>query len=174
MVDLISEDSESQAVLWNVQCCCLEPAAVWLQLLIISFMLIPSIPVDKTNKGRWSELYSPHISRSLAVLSLRRALRSSFPSYKSPRLHLCPPKNINIKSPVTSPFGLFPDQYLSEALQHQISRYTSGFTFPLWFWLPGNSLFWAWVLHLTDWFQIGKGVRQGCILSPCLFNLNAE
>ena len=25
-----------------------------------------------------------------------------------------------------------------------------------------------------DWFQIGKGVRQGCILSPCLFNLNAE
>ena len=26
----------------------------------------------------------------------------------------------------------------------------------------------------TDWFQIRKGVRQGCILSPCLFNLNAE
>ena len=26
----------------------------------------------------------------------------------------------------------------------------------------------------TDWFQIGKGVRQGCILSPCLFNLHAE
>ena len=28
--------------------------------------------------------------------------------------------------------------------------------------------------HETDWFQIGKGVRQGCILSPCLFNLHAE
>ena len=26
----------------------------------------------------------------------------------------------------------------------------------------------------TDWFQIGKGIRQGCILSPCLFNLYAE
>ena len=28
--------------------------------------------------------------------------------------------------------------------------------------------------HETDWFQIGKGVCQGCILSPCLFNLYAE
>ena len=26
----------------------------------------------------------------------------------------------------------------------------------------------------TDWFHIGKGVRQGCILSPCLFNFYAE
>ena len=26
----------------------------------------------------------------------------------------------------------------------------------------------------TDWFQIGKEVRQGCILSPCLFNSDAE
>ena len=26
----------------------------------------------------------------------------------------------------------------------------------------------------TDWFQIGKGVRQGCILLPCLFNLYVE
>ena len=26
----------------------------------------------------------------------------------------------------------------------------------------------------TDWFQIGKGTHQGCILSPCLFNLYAE
>ena len=29
-------------------------------------------------------------------------------------------------------------------------------------------------LKSTDWFQIGKGVRQGCVLSPCLFNLHAE
>ena len=26
----------------------------------------------------------------------------------------------------------------------------------------------------TDWFQIGKGARQGCVLSPCLFNFYAE
>ena len=26
----------------------------------------------------------------------------------------------------------------------------------------------------TDWFQVGKGVRESCILSPCLFNLYAE
>ena len=26
----------------------------------------------------------------------------------------------------------------------------------------------------TDWFQIGKGVHQSCMLSPCLFNLHAE
>ena len=30
------------------------------------------------------------------------------------------------------------------------------------------------VLGTTDWFQIGKGVHQGCILSPCLFNFYAE
>ena len=29
-------------------------------------------------------------------------------------------------------------------------------------------------LGTTDWFQIGKGVHQGCILSPCLFNMYAE
>ena len=30
------------------------------------------------------------------------------------------------------------------------------------------------LIKLTDWFQIRKGVRQGYILSPCLFNLYAE
>ena len=34
-----------------------------------------------------------------------------------------------------------------------------------------NSQNWTWK---TDWFQIGKEVRQGCRLSPCLFNLYAE
>ena len=32
----------------------------------------------------------------------------------------------------------------------------------------------ATVRTVPDWFQIGKGVHQGCILSPCLFNLYAE
>ena len=33
----------------------------------------------------------------------------------------------------------------------------------------------VWTGHgTTDWFQIGKGVHQGCILSPCLFNFYAE
>ena len=29
-------------------------------------------------------------------------------------------------------------------------------------------------MKTTDWFKIGKGVHQGCLLSPCLFNLHAE
>ena len=29
-------------------------------------------------------------------------------------------------------------------------------------------------METTDWFQKGKGVHQGCILPPCLFNLSAE
>ena len=32
----------------------------------------------------------------------------------------------------------------------------------------------SFLLKHTDWFQIGKGARQGCILSLCLFNLYAE
>ena len=47
------------------------------------------------------------------------------------------------------------------------------------FWLLGNLYSGQEVIvrtghGTTDWFQIRKGVRQGCILSPCLFNLYAE
>ena len=39
--------------------------------------------------------------------------------------------------------------------------------------LPSFHIY-TWLNCMTDWFQIGKGVHQGCILSPCLFNLYAE
>ena len=38
---------------------------------------------------------------------------------------------------------------------------------------PGEGIGYHWH-ETTDWFQIGKAVRQGCILWPCLFNLHAE
>ena len=40
--------------------------------------------------------------------------------------------------------------------------------------LGGRKLILPQAKNETDWFQIGKGVRQGCILSPCLFNFFAE
>ena len=41
--------------------------------------------------------------------------------------------------------------------------------------ISGHGLCWSLPGHgTTDWFQIGKGVHQGCTLSPCLFNLYAE
>ena len=41
-------------------------------------------------------------------------------------------------------------------------------------WFPGQEAIVRTGHGTTDWFQIEKGVRQGCILSPCLFNLYAE
>ena len=44
-----------------------------------------------------------------------------------------------------------------------------------WGWTPADQEATVRTGHgTTDWFQIGKGGRQGCILSPCLFNLYAE
>ena len=40
--------------------------------------------------------------------------------------------------------------------------------------MTGSELFPRVPFGTTDWFQTGKGVHQGCILSPCLFNLYAE
>ena len=62
---------------------------------------------------------------------------------------------------------------LKSLLQHRSSKAST-----LWH----SAFFMVQISHLymttghgaTDWFQIGKGVRQGCILSPCLFNLYAE
>ena len=50
-------------------------------------------------------------------------------------------------------------------------------------WVKSNSYNWTWWgwwggaeldMKQMDWFKTGKAVRQGCILSPCLFNLHAE
>ena len=41
-------------------------------------------------------------------------------------------------------------------------------------WIISDTLICSTGHGTTDWFQIEKGVRQGCILSPCLFNLYAE
>ena len=40
--------------------------------------------------------------------------------------------------------------------------------------IPACSFLVYWTPYYADWFQIGKWVHQGCILSPCLFNLYAE
>ena len=46
--------------------------------------------------------------------------------------------------------------------------------FELWCWYVGQEATVKTGHETTDWFKIGKGVPQGCILSPCLFNLYAE
>jgi len=51
---------------------------------------------------------------------------------------------------------------------------TDHFTFPLRNLYAGQEATVRTGHGTTDWFQIGKGVCQGCILSPCLFNLHAE
>ena len=66
---------------------------------------------------------------------------------------------------------------LNSLLQHHSSKasilqHSAFFTVQLS--LPGQEATVRTGHGTTDWFQIGKGVRQGCILSPCLFNLYAE
>ena len=51
---------------------------------------------------------------------------------------------------------------------------TDHFTFPLRNLYAGQEATVRTGHGTTDWFQIGKGVRQGCMLSPCLFNFYAE
>ena len=53
-------------------------------------------------------------------------------------------------------------------------RIPDHFTCLLWNLYAGQEATVRTVHGTTDWFQIGKGVRQGCILSPCLFNFYAE
>ena len=64
----------------------------------------------------------------------------------------------------------------------EIALFISFKNFPFAFtsWLTGINLYASQEATVrtghgtTDWFQIGKGVHQGCILSPCLFNFDAE
>ena len=63
---------------------------------------------------------------------------------------------------------------LSQLFHSPLSLSPRGFLVPLHFLHAGQEATVRTGHGITDWFQIGKGVRQGCILSPCLFNFYAE
>ena len=74
--------------------------------------------------------------------------------------------------------GFLENFSLKKQLVPNLSQYVQ-WVFKLMFFIMSNALKEAEATvttghGITDWFQIGKGVRQGCILSPCLFNFYAE
>ena len=105
-------------------------------------------------------LLLPLISPSIRVFSNESVLCIRWPKYWSFSFNMSPSNEyLGLISFRIDCFDLFAVQVtLKSLLQHHSSK--------------------ASILQCsagtTDWFQIGKGVHQGCILSPCLFNLHAE
>ena len=124
-------------------------------------------------------LLLPPIPPSIRVFSNESTLRMRWPKYWSFSFSIIPSK----KHPGLISFRmdwlilLAVQGTLKSLLQHHNSKasilqHSAFFTVQLS--LPGQEATVRTGHGTTDWFQIGKGVRQGCILSPCLFNLYAE
>ena len=73
--------------------------------------------------------------------------------------------------PVWSPFLTFPDNKTKILVEMGIPNYLTSLLKTLY---AGQEATVRTEHRTTDWFQIRKGVRQGCVLSLCLFNLYAE
>ena len=112
-------------------------------------------------------LLLPPIPPSIRVFSNESTLHMRWPKYWSFSFSIIPSKEI----PGLSSFRM--DCLDLLAVQGTLKSLLQ-FFFSFAFHISGQEATGKTGQGTTDWFQIGKGVRQGCILSPCLFNFYAE